>query len=154
MGPLASSNAQADFELVEFSTAGGEGYVVQRTKDRQRLSYWSLPVSQGLYAFDVAGVTYRKEALQDPAFSPGRRLAVIPETDNPADPEALAVWDSARKLHIGYVPRDCPPRMKKRMAGEEGFAYVSMWESKEGKVRVGLRVLAIAPNVRIELPDR
>jgi hypothetical protein len=151
---LLTSNTQADFELVQFSTAEGEGYVVQRTRDKQRLSHWSLPVSQGLYAFDVAGVTYRKEALQDPAFSPGKRLAVIPETANPVDPGALAVWDSTRKLHIGYVPKDCSPKMRNRMAEEEGFTYVSMWESREGKARMGLRVLAIAPNVRIKLPNR
>jgi hypothetical protein len=154
MGLLTSNNTQADFELVQFSTAGGEGYVVQRIKDEQRLSYWSLPVSQGLYAFDVAGVTYRKEALQDPAFSPGKRLAIIPEATNPADPEALAVWDGACRLHVGYVPRDCPSKMKKRMAKEEGFTYVSMWESREGKVRIGLRVLVVAPDVRIKLPNR
>jgi hypothetical protein len=151
---LLSGNPQTDFELVEFSTAGGKGYVVQRTKDKQKLSYWSLPVSQGLYAFDVAGTSYRKEALQDSAFSPGRRLAILPDPANPVDPEALAVWDSAHKLHVGYVPKDCSSKMKKRMIEEEGFTYISMWENREGKVRVGLRVLVIAPNVKIKLPNK
>jgi hypothetical protein len=150
---LSSGNLQTDFELIRFATAGGKGYVVQRTKDKQRLSYWSLPVSQGLYAFDVAGTAYRKEALQDSAFSPGKRLVILPDPTNPVDPEALAVWDSTHKLHIGYVPKDCSPRMKKRMIGEEGFTYISMWEEKKGKVRVGLRVLVIAPNVKIKLPN-
>jgi len=150
---LSSGNPQTDFELVRFATAGGEGYVVQRTKDKQRLSYWSLPLSQGLYAFDVAGTAYRKEPLQDSAFSPGKRLAILPDPTNPIDPEALAVWDSTHKLHVGYVPKDCSSKMKRRMIGEEGFTYISMWEDKEGKVRVGLRVLVIAPNVKIKLPN-
>jgi hypothetical protein len=148
-------NSQSvDFELVPYSTTGGRGYVVQRTKDKQRLSYWSLPVSQGLYAFDVAGTSYRKEALQDSAFNPGKRLAILPEPDNPVDPQALAVWDSAHKLHIGYVPNDCPPKMKKRMIEEEGSTYISMWENREGKERVGLRVLVIMPNAKIKLPNK
>ena len=148
---LFSRSEQTDFELVQHSTSGGKGYVVQRTKDKQRLSYWSLPVSQGLYAFDVAGTSYRKEALQDSAFSPGKRLAVLPDPANPVDPEALAVWDSTHKLHIGYVPEDCSHKMKKRMI-EEGLTYISIWENRVGKERVALRVLAISPNVKIKLP--
>jgi hypothetical protein len=151
---FASGNPETDFELVEFSTSGGKGYVVQRTKDKQKLSHWSLPISQGLYAFDVAGTAYRQEALQDLVFSPGKRLAILPEPTNPVDPEALAVWDNAHKLHIGYVPKDCSSKMKKRMIEEGGFTYISMWENKEGKLRVGLRVLAIAPNVKIKLPNK
>jgi hypothetical protein len=150
---LSSDNPQTDFELVRFATARGEGYVVQRTKDKQRLSYWSLPVSQGLYAFDVAGTAYGKEHLQDSAFSPGKHLVILPDPSNPMDPEALAVWDSTHKLHIGYIPKDCSSKMKKRMIGEEGFTYISMWEEKEGKVRVGLRVLVVAPNVKIKFPN-
>lgn len=154
MGLLSSNSQSTDFELVQHSTTGGKGYVVQRTKDKQKLSYWSLPVSQGLYAFDVAGTSYRKEALQDSAFSPGKRLAILPDPANPVDPEALAVWDSAHKFHIGFVPKDCSSAMKKRMIEEEGYTYLSMWENREGKTRVGLRVLVIRPDVKIKLPNR
>lgn len=143
-----------DFELKGHSTAEGRGYVVQRSQDRQRLAYWSLPVSQGLYAFNVAGTSYRRKALQDPAFSAGKRLAIIPEPTNPADPEALAVWDNAHKRHIGYVPKDCPTAMRRRMREERGYTYLSMWENRKGKVRVGLRVLAIKSDVRIRLPNK
>ena len=34
----------------------------------------------------VAGVSYRLDALQDDAFAPGRRLALVPEPDNEHDP--------------------------------------------------------------------
>jgi hypothetical protein len=149
-----SGKPETDFELVEFSTSVGKGYIVQRTKDKQRLSYWSLPISQGLYAFDVAGTSYRQEALQDSAFSPGKRLAILPDPANPADPKALAVWNSAHKLQVGYVPKDCSSNMKKRMTEEKGFTYISMWENRKGKVRVGLRILVIAPNVKIKLPNK
>ena len=152
MSPL-NGNIQPDFELVQHSTAEGKGYVVERTKDKQKLSYWSLPVSQGLYAFDVAGTSYRKEALQSSAFNPGKRLTILPDPANPVDPKALAVWDSSRKFHIGFVPKECSFKLKKRMTEEEGFTYISMWESRKGKVRVGLRVLVIGPNVKIKLPN-
>lgn len=144
---------ETDFELIQHSTSERKGYVVQRTKDKQRLGYWSLPISQGLYAFDVAGTSHRKEALQDSAFSPGKRLAILPDPANPADPKALAVWDSAHKLHIGFVPEACSPAMKKRMAEEGGYTYLSMWESMKGSKRVGLRILVIRPDVKIKLPE-
>ena len=142
---------RADFELVRFSTDAGRGFFVRRTKDKQRLAHWSLPISQGLYAFDVAGTSYRRKALQEPGFSPGKRLAVVPEPNNPVDPEALAVWDSACNLHVGYVPRDCAPTIKRRIIDGERFKYVSMWENRKGRLRVGLRVLVIAADVKVRL---
>ena len=143
-----------DYELVHFSKAGGNGYVVQRIRDKQKLSHWSLPISEGLYAFDVAGTSYRKQALQDSAFSPGRRLAIIPEPNNPEDSEALAVWDLTHRLHIGYMPKDCSPKIKRRIIDGEGFTYMSMWENREGKVRLSLRVLVIGTNAKIKLPNK
>ena len=153
MGFFSRKPQQFDFELVKHSTSEGEGYVVQRIKDRQRLRYSSLPISQGLYAFDVAGTSYRAEDFQRSAFSPGKRLAILPDPANPVDPQALAVWDSAHKFHIGYVPQDCPPTMKKRMIEEEP-TYISMWENRKGELRVGLRVLVISSDVKIKLLNK
>ena len=54
----------------------------------------------------VAGVSYRLDALQDDAFAPGRRLALVPEPDNEHDPNAVGVWDDDRRLQAGYVPAE------------------------------------------------
>src|SRR6185312_10627744 len=54
----------------------------------------------------VAGVSYRLDALQDDAFAPGRRLALVPEPDNEHEPNAVGVWDDDRRLQAGYVPAD------------------------------------------------
>ena len=81
----------------------------------------------------VAGASYRAEALQDPGFDPGRRLALVPEPDNEHDPNALAIWNVDRTLQVGYVPRDVAPELR----GDE--QAVSLW-----RVEGGLRVL-IAP---------
>jgi hypothetical protein len=86
----------------------------------------------------VAGASYRADALQDDAFAPGRRLALVPEPENEHDPNAVAIWDEARRLQAGYVPAEVAPEL----AGDE--QAVALWEFREERRRVGLRVL-IAP---------
>ena len=81
----------------------------------------------------VAGVSYRQEALDDPSFDPGRRLALVPEPDNPHDQNAVAIFNEERTLQLGYVPAAVAPEL----AGDE--LAVSLW-----RVDGGLRVL-IAP---------
>jgi hypothetical protein len=87
----------------------------------------------------VAGASYRLEALQDEAFAPGRPLALVPEPENPHDPNAIGIWDAERRLQAGYVPADVAP------AVESGAQAVALWEFRDDEgSRVGLRVL-IAP---------
>ncbi len=81
----------------------------------------------------VAGVSFRPEALDDESFAPGRRLALVPEPDNEHDPNAVGIWNEARTMQAGYVPREVAPEL----AGDE--QAVSLW-----RVEGGLRVL-IAP---------
>jgi HIRAN domain len=81
----------------------------------------------------VAGVSYRWDALPDPSFDPGRRLALVPEPENEHDPNAIAIWNEERTLQLGYVPRE----IAAELTGEE--QAVSLW-----RVEGGLRVL-IAP---------
>lgn len=86
----------------------------------------------------VAGASYRADAVADDAFAPGLRLALVPEPRNEHDPNAIGIWDEARRLQAGYVPAEAAPRV-----WPEAQA-VSLWEFREGGRRVGLRVL-IAP---------
>ncbi len=81
----------------------------------------------------VAGVSYRIEALDDPSFDPGRRLALVPEPENEHDPNAVGIWNEERALQLGYVPAAIAPEL----AGDE--QALSLW-----RVDGGLRVL-IAP---------
>jgi hypothetical protein len=82
----------------------------------------------------VAGISFRAEALANPSFAPGRRLALVPEPDNEHDPNAIAIWNEERTTQVGYVPRDVAPELR----GDE--QAVSLW-----RVEGGLRVL-IAPS--------
>ena len=95
----------------------------------------------------VAGVSYRIDALQDDAFAPGRRLALVPEPGNEHDPNAIGVWDDERRVQAGYVPAE--------IAGEldaEEWQAVSLWEFFEDGSRGGLRVLLAPRDAWIGLP--
>ena len=81
----------------------------------------------------AAGVSFRLEALDDPSFDPGRRLALVREPENEHDPNAVAIWNEARTVQVGYVPREVASELE----GSE--QAVSIW-----RVDGGLRVL-IAP---------
>jgi hypothetical protein len=96
----------------------------------------------------VAGASYRADALQDDAFEPGRRLALVPEPENEHDPHAIAIWDEARRLQAGYVPADVAPEL----TGDE--QAVALWEFVEEGRRVGLRVLVAPKDAWIGLPRR
>jgi HIRAN domain-containing protein len=88
---------------------------------------------------NVAGVSYRADALQDDAFSPGRRLALVPEPDNEHDPNAIGVWDGDRRVQAGYVPAEVARDLR-----AEDWQAVSIWEPFDGGLRGALRVL-LAP---------
>jgi len=95
----------------------------------------------------VAGVSYRANALQDDAFAPGRRLALVPEPENEHDPNAIAIWDEGRRVQAGYVPADLA-----RELNAEDWQAVSLWEFVEEGRRGGLRVLLAPRDAWIGLP--
>jgi len=95
----------------------------------------------------VAGVSYRIDALQDEAFSPGRRLALVPEPENEHDPQAIGVWDAEHRVQAGYVPAEIA-----RDLDAEEWQAVSLWELFEEGLRGGLRVLLAPRDAWIGLP--
>ncbi len=88
-----------------------------------------------------AGVSYRAEALPDPSFDPGRRLALVPEPHNEHDPKAVAIWNEERTLQLGYVPRE----IAAELGGDE--QAVSLW-----RVEAGLRVLIVPRDAWVGRP--
>jgi len=104
---------------------------------------WSDP---RLRVVKVAGTSYRADALQDEAFAPGRRLALVAEPDNPHDANAVGVWDEARRLQVGYVPAEVAPELR----GDE--QVVSLWEFRDGGARIGLRILVAPADAWIQQP--
>jgi HIRAN domain-containing protein len=95
----------------------------------------------------LAGSSYRADVLQDDAFAPGRRLALIAEPDNEHDPNAVAVWDTRRRLQAGYVPAEVAPEL----SGDE--QAVSLWEFRgEDGSRIGLRILLVPADAWVQEP--
>lgn len=95
---------------------------------------------QRIHVVAVAGVSFRREALQDEAFAPGRRLALVPEPHNEHDPNAIAIWDARRRVQAGYVPAALA-----RELDANDWQAVSLREQYEGAGRGGLRVV-LAPH--------
>ena len=95
----------------------------------------------------LAGSSYRAEALQEDAFAPGRRLALVREPENEHDPNAVAVWDEEQRLQSGYVPAEVAPEL----AGDE--QAVVLWEFRgEDGQRIGLRILLAPADAWIQEP--
>ena len=95
----------------------------------------------------LAGASYRADALQDEAFAPGRRLALVREPANEHDPNAVAIYDAERRLQAGYVPADVAPELR----GDE--QAVSLWEfHAEDGSRIGLRVLLAPADAWVQEP--
>jgi HIRAN domain len=95
----------------------------------------------------LAGVSYRLDALQDDAFAPGNRLALLAEPDNEHDPNAIGVWDADRRLQGGYVPAGVA-----RDLDAADWQAVSLLEFFEDGRRAGLRVLLAPRDAWIGVP--
>jgi hypothetical protein len=137
----------------------------ESSSNTERLRIWLEPGESGYWLRDaatgdamrwddprvrvvkLAGASYRAEALQDDGFAPGRRLALVREPENEHDPNAVAVYDAARRLHAGYVPADVAPSVR----GDE--QAVSLWEFRDEKgARIGLRVLLAPADAWVQEP--
>lgn len=135
------------------------------TSEPERLRIWLEPGESGfwlrnaatgeamsfrdprLLVVKVAGVSHRSDAIQDDAFAPGRKVALVPEPDNEHDPDAVGIWDADRRLQAGYVPATFAPELR----GDE--QAVAIWEFRddEGR-RIGMRILIAPPDAWIQEP--
>ncbi len=116
---------------------GNAGYHLRDAETGERVA-WEDP---RIRVLPVAGVSFRPEALDHPSFEPGRLLALVPEPDNPPDPNAVAVWNEERTVQAGYVPREVAPEL----AGDE--QAVSLW-----RVEGGLRMLIVPADAWVGRP--
>ena len=141
MPPGSSSDSEARLRI--WLKRGEAGYWLRDAASGSAIK-WDDP---RVRVVKLAGASYRADALQDDAFAPGRRLALVPEPENEHDPNAVAVWDAERRLQGGYVPAEVAPHL----AGDE--QAVSLWEfcGEDGQ-RIGLRVLLAPADAWIQEP--
>ena len=116
---------------------GGGGFRLRDAATGERVE-WEDP---RIRVVPVAGVSFRPGAVDDPSFDPGKRVALVPEPDNEHDPNAVGIWNEARTLQAGYVPREVAPELR----GDE--QAVSLW-----RVDGGLRVLLAPADAWLGLP--
>ena len=140
MPPGGSSPSESRLRL--WLERGDAGYHLRDAATGEAVR-WSDP---RLRVVNVAGSSYRADALQEDAFAPGRRLALVREPDNPHDPNAVGIWDAERRVQAGYVPADIAPQLH----GDE--QAVSLWEFREEGRRIGLRVLVVAADAWVQVP--
>ena len=121
--------------------------MVRRVSDGQRLSWQTLPKRHGIESVKIVGVSYHHDALQDPSFAPGQVLELVPEPDNPHDPNAVAVWNASQTLHVGYVPREYAAKVAK---GDHRLGCMVIWETRnESGQRVALRALMVDERAKV-----
>ena len=124
--------------------------------ERGESGYWLRDAATGeavrwnderLHVVKLAGASYRLDALQDDAFAPGQRLALVPEPENEHDPNAVGIWDAERRVQAGYVPAEVAADVR----GDE--QALSLWEfrNEDGR-RIGLRVLLAPAEAWIQEP--
>ena len=126
--------------------------------ERGESGYWLRDAATGdpvrwdderLRVVKLAGSSYRSDALQDDAFAPGKRLALVREPENEHDPNAVGIWDAKRRLQAGYVPAEVAAEVR----GDE--QALALWEFRgETGARIGLRVLLAPADAWIQEPRR
>jgi len=121
----------------------GDGFRLRDAATGQPIRYEDPRVR----VIKVAGVSYRLEALQDDAFAPGQRLALVAEPENEHDQNAIGIWDADRQVQAGYVPAEVA-----RELNADDWQAVSLLEFFEGGQRGGLRVLLAPRDAWIGLP--
>jgi hypothetical protein len=111
-------------------------------QDGSRVSYDDRRLTEiGCGVFNVAGVSYRKVALQRECFGPGHFVALVCEDNNPYDKNAVAVWDESRSTQVGYVPKANAKTLRKAIQGGDGISAITVAESRKSNKRIGLTVL-------------
>jgi hypothetical protein len=123
----------------------GRGWVIHDSKTDSAFEEADpLLDDASILIFNVRGVTFHKDALQQSCFNPGHEVLIVPEPDNPVDEDALAVWDTRRRHHLGYVPKERTWRFRVSLDGNrDSRAYVWWdWHKTNGE-RCGVKVVML-----------
>lgn len=129
------------------TTIYGRGWVVHDDDDLGLREDDPVLDASGVVIFKVAGVTFRPTELQLACFNPGNEVALVKEPTNPVDPDAIAVWDVARRHHVGYVPAKLTWRVRIGMDGNADSRAYIWWDwhkqNRRRWERCGLKVVQL-----------
>jgi hypothetical protein len=121
------------------------GFYIRDADTDEAISHRQLyELVPGSLIFKVAGVSFREDALQLPAFKPGEPIQLIPEPKNRHDRNAVAVFDTTCRVHVGYVPRELARLIGSLFGEREAYGATAFFEFLQGNRRKALSVL-VAP---------
>lgn len=94
------------------------GFFIRDANTDRGISHQELSeLVPGAVIIYVAGTSYRQDALQGRAFAPGEPVKLIAEPNNPHDRNAIAVWDTNRRKHVGVCSRRAGADTRPRLPG-------------------------------------
>ena len=141
------------YELRPASDTRGIGFQVRPTGSQEFIVWRNLPRKDGLESFRIAGVSFRREAYENVLYSPGWPLMLLPEPDNPVDPNAVAVWDMQKIEKLGYVPKAQAKRIGEKITSGDYDYCLSVWRVLNDKGEPAqVRVLLVGKNASLHLP--
>jgi len=143
---------QTDYELVPSKFEDGRGFVVTQVEDGVELWWQTLPRGDGLESLPVVGTSHRMKALQSQDFAPGKTVSLVPEPQNPDDPNAIGVWNEKESLQVGYIPNKDATRLGRKIERGEQFRCIVIWETMQGRKRATIRILLIRQGASISGP--
>jgi hypothetical protein len=121
------------------------GFFIRDASTHRAISHRQLfELVPGSVIFKVAGTSFRPDALQLPAFAPGKPIQLVPEPKNRRDRNAIKVLDTTRRVHIGYVPRELASLIGSHFQEREAYGATAFFEFLDGNRRKALSVL-VAP---------
>ena len=103
-------------------------------------------------AFNVAGTSHRREAVQHPSFTLGSVVRLRPEPENPQDPNAIGIWDRSGTIKAGFVPRTLSAQAAASFRGGLPLGGAVLSEYRLGSPtgeRVGLQIAAAPASVLV-----
>ena len=131
---------------------GGRGYRIRRISDQKIIEWQYLSKSDELEAFSVAGIWFRRKDA-GLGWRPGWALILEPETDNPKDPNAVAVWDMGMNSQLGYVPKEHAPRIGEGLRAGKYRYCLLVWRSlSDNGDSKEVKALLVGHNASLYLP--
>jgi hypothetical protein len=80
---------------------------------------WSTWQELGVLVINVVGVSHHLDDLADPSFDPGRPIRLLPEPENPHDPNAIAIRNWKAESTAGYVKKGSTQRLRNLLRGQD-----------------------------------
>ncbi len=102
----------------------------------------------GIYSYNCVGEYYRQTACKDGDFSPGARVRLVREPDNPHDPNAIAVTSDGPGASVAaYISRGHAKRLRKILDAGTQIDAIATAGTAAGQPCDSIAVLAARPEL-------